>query len=328
MASLNQYRDPVPGELVRFLRNHPTPLDLIPYRRLVLRHDQKTYQLEAIDFEMFLQHGSFLMIEGSLRDILPQLIRGEGFLVSEVFSSKMGVRPGERFRLLFHGIELDLPVLGTFRDYRTHGGVVHFSLPALERITGDAAWSGLRIQLTSSTGNQDQQLDRVRRSVIDFSLEHGLELEIILGVDLRSEILRVFDETFAVTGVLLVIALVVATLGITSTLAVLVLERAHQLHTLMAVGASRGQIRTMILWESIIMVAVGEILGTACGFLLSLLLIYVINQQSFGWTFIYGVNWTGIMASLPLILFTALLASVPATRLVFSRSSAMVLREN
>jgi putative ABC transport system permease protein len=328
MASLNQYRDPVPGEMVRFLQNHPTPLDLVPYRRVVLRHDQKTYQLEAIDFEIFLKHASFLMIEGSLRDILPQLVRGEGFLVSEVFSSKMGVRPGERFRLLFHGIELDLPVLGIFRDYRTHGGVVHFSLPALETITGEAAWSGFRVHLASGAGGQDQELERVRRSVIDFSLEHGLELEIILGGDLRSEILRVFDETFAVTGVLLIIALVVATLGITSTLAVLVLERAHQLHTLMAVGASRGQIRTMILWESIIMVAAGEILGTACGFALSLLLIYVINQQSFGWTFIYGVNWSGIMASLPLILVTALLASVPATRLVFSRSSAMVLREN
>jgi putative ABC transport system permease protein len=328
MGSLNQYKDQVPAELVRFLRNHPAPLDLVPYRRVVLHHDQTTYQLEVIDFEMFLRHAFFLMMKGSLQDILPQLIRGEGFLISEVFSSKMGVRPGERFTVLVRGIALDLPVLGVFRDYRTHGGVVHFSLPAFERITGDEGWSGLRIYLTHSTGNRHQQLEAVRKSVLDFTLEHGFEMEIILGNDLRREILRVFDETFAVTGALLVIALVVAALGITSTLAVLVLERTHQLHTLMAVGASRGQIRTMILWESIIMVAAGEILGTACGFLLSLLLIFVINQQSFGWTFIYGVHWSGILASLPLILFTAVLATLPATRLVFSRSSAMVLRES
>jgi putative ABC transport system permease protein len=53
----------------------------------------------------------------------------------------------------------------------------------------------------------------------------------------------------------------------------------------------------------------------------------VINQQSFGWTFIYSVDWSGIMGSLPLILTTALLAAVPAARLVLSGSSAIVLRE-
>ncbi len=328
MASLNQYKDPVPEELVRFVRNHPAALDLVPYRRVVLYQDQKAYQFEAIDFEMFLKHASFLMLQGSLREILPELVRGEGFLISEVFSNHMGVRTGDRFRLILHGIELDLPILGIFRDYRTHGGVVHFSLPAFERITGDGTWSGFRIHLLGSTGEQDWQLEQLRSSVLEFCLEHGLEVDVTLGRDLRREILRVFDETFAVTGVLLIIALVVATLGITSALAVLVLERSHQLHTLTAIGASRGQIRTMILWESCIMVAAGESLGTACGFVLSFLLIYVINQQSFGWTFIYGVNWTAIVASLPLILTTAVLAAVPATRLVFSSSSAAVLREN
>ncbi|MCU0572631.1 MAG: ABC transporter permease [Syntrophobacteraceae bacterium] len=326
MASLNQYKDPVPKELVDFLRSHPSRLDLLPYRRIVLRHDQKAYQLEAIDFEMFLKHASFLMLEGSAGEILPQLARGEGLLVSEVFANQMRIRTGSRFRLAVHGIELDLPVLGVFRDYRTHGGVVHFSLPAFEALTGDGAWSGARIVMNAEDPFQEQAR-QLRRSVLLFCAERGLEVGATLGGELREEILKVFDETFAVTGVLLVVALVVATLGITSTLTVLVLERAHQLHTLMAVGASTGQVRAMILWESVLMVAAGESLGTACGFVLSLLLIYVINRQSFGWTFIYGVDWTGIVASLPLILATAFLATIPATRLVFSRSSAAVLRE-
>jgi putative ABC transport system permease protein len=326
-AAINHYKDLVPGELAEFLQNSRMPLHLAPYRRVALHHEQHNYQFEALDFERFLEHASFLMLDGSLPDMLPELIRGRGLLVSEVFSNQTGLVRGDRFRFLVEGVDLDLPVLGVFRDYRTHGGVVHFSLPVFAQLSGNGGWSGVRIHLPTGISNAEEVLVQVRKAVIELCLNHGFEMDITLGHDLRREILRIFDETFAVTGILLVIALLVATLGITSTLTVLVLERAHQLHTLMAVGADAGQIRAMILWEAVLMVAAGETLGVACGFVLSWLLIYVINQQSFGWTFIYSVDWSGIMGSLPLILTTALLAAVPAARLVLSGSSAIVLRE-
>jgi putative ABC transport system permease protein len=147
------------------------------------------------------------------------------------------------------------------------------------------------------------------------------------GAELRGEILRVFDETFAVTSVLLLIALVIAALGITTTLAVQVLERSSQLNTLIAVGAGRGQIRAMILWESVLLVLAGEFGGLICGFLLSYLLIYVVNVQSFGWSFLFHLDGSTLMLSLPLIVATALLAALPAIRLAFSRPPAFVLRE-
>ena len=118
-----------------------------------------------------------------------------------------------------------------------------------------------------------------------------------------------------------------AALGITTTLTVLVLERARQIHTLMAGGAGRMQIRSMIFWEAVLMVLAAESIGLACGSLLSLLLIYVVNRQSFGWTFIYSIDWNAIMVSFPLILATALLAALPAAQLALSRPSALVLRE-
>ena len=149
----------------------------------------------------------------------------------------------------------------------------------------------------------------------------------ISGRDLRSGILRVFDETFAITTVLLLIALVIAALGITTTLTVMVLERSRQLNTLFAVGASFGQIRKMIFWEATFLVAAGEIAGIVCGFILSYLLVYVINRQSFGWTFLYGVDWGALALSLPLIVITALAAAIPAIRLVFMEPPAALLRE-
>jgi putative ABC transport system permease protein len=108
---------------------------------------------------------------------------------------------------------------------------------------------------------------------------------------------------------------------------VLVLERTRQLNTLLAVGGSRRQIRRMIFTEAAFLVALGEAAGLVCGFLLSYLLIYVINRQSFGWTFIYRVDWAALGFSVPLIVATALAAAVPALRQVFRRPPATLLRE-
>ena len=92
----------------------------------------------------------------------------------------------------------------------------------------------------------------------------------------------------------------IAALGIATTLTVLVLERSRQFNTLFAVGASFRQIRSIIFWEAAFMVVIGELAGVICGFILSYLLVYVINRQSFGWTFLYGVDWGSLGLSIPL----------------------------
>ena len=167
-------------------------------------------------------------------------------------------------------------------------------------------------------------VSRLRNTVIE---RFGDKVEMINGKHLRQSILRIFDETFAVTTVLLLIALVIAALGIATTLTVLVLERSRQLNTLFAVGAGFNQIRTMIFWEAAFMVVIGELAGLVCGFILSYLLIYVINRQSFGWTFLYSVDWGALVLSVPLIIMTALGAALPAVKLVFREPPATLLRE-
>ena len=147
------------------------------------------------------------------------------------------------------------------------------------------------------------------------------------GKDLRNAVLRIFDETFAVTTVLLLIALIIATLGITTTLAVQILERTRQLNTIFAIGADQKQIRAMIFWEATLLVLAGETAGLICGFILSYMLVYVINVQSFGWSFIYQIDWGALGLSLPLIIAAALMAALPAIKLVFIDSPATLLRE-
>lgn len=331
MANTNQYRDQLPQKLARRLQSMQDSIELLPYRRIFLQHGGVRYLFEAIDFKAFSQHGKLLFLEGNPKAIMPEMIAGRGVIVSEVLANQTGLRTGDRFETQVGGIELDLPILGVYRDYRTQGGVLHYSLKQYQELSRDRSWTGVRVFLKDKTATGTSQQDsssreEIVRQIFKMASEnHGVE--VTLGDDLRREILRIFDETFAITTVLLLIALLVAALGITTTLTVLVLERARELNTLLAVGASFGQIRAMIVWEAVLMVAAGVSLGAGCGFILSDLLIYVINRQSFGWTFLYSVDWPSLLAALPLILITALLASLPASRLVFKQSPSTLLRE-
>jgi putative ABC transport system permease protein len=197
-------------------------------------------------------------------------------------------------------------------------------MPHFQARYHDSGWGGMRFFLKDRTQKLDTAVSNLRADIIE---QMGDSVDMLSGKRLRGAILRIFDETFAVTTVLLLIALVIAALGIATTLTVLVLERSRQLNTLFAVGASFGQIRSMIFWEAAFLVIIGELAGVLCGFFLSYLLVYVVNRQSFGWTFLYGVDWGSLSISIPLIIVTALTAALPAVKMVFRKPPATLLRE-
>ena len=324
MGEINQFRYPISSEVVRVLKTLDAPVDIVPNRRYFLNYGKFPYEFEVLDLDVFLRYGSFVWLQGTAEMITDRLIGGEGVVVSEVFANRTGLTIGDIFHARVETSLLSLPILGVVRDYRTQGGVVFYPLSHFKKRFHDPQWGGVRFFLRDQNQDIDAAVSALRREII---AKCGDKLGMISGKELRQSILKVFDETFAITTVLLFIALVIAALGITTTLAVLVLERTHQLNTLYAVGASFRQIRTMIFWESILMVVAGETAGVLCGLILSYLLVFVINRQSFGWTFLYGVDLKALVFSLPLIVLTALLAALPAIRLVFREPPAVLLRE-
>ncbi len=322
MAETNRVWEPLPPEVVAYLAQH-NEVALVPNRRFSLSHDGHPYQLEAMDFAAFQEFGHFFWLQGD-DELIPRLIQGEGVLISEVFAHRNGMAAGDLFRTQLQGRTLTWKVLGVVRDYRTHGGVVFCSLDDLAARMDGLAWGGVRIFFRDRHRELDAAVARLQDDLV---LRFGDRLDMMRGQALRAAVLRIFDETFAITTVLLIIALLVAALGIATILTMRVLERARELNTIYALGGSRGQIRRMILWEALYIVTVGEFLGLLCGFGLSYLLVFVINRQSFGWTFLYGVDWAALALSLPLIVATALLAALPAMRLAVKTSPAALLRE-
>jgi putative ABC transport system permease protein len=324
MGEINQFRYPVPQEVIDGLHSYMDHVDIVPNRRYSLTYETHPYEFEALELKTFFKHSDFFWMKGDPENIRPRLIRGEGVIISEVFSNRTGLTIGDSFQARVEESVVKQPILGVVRDYRTQGGVVFYAMESFKQHYHDPQWGGFRVFFRDRSQDLDAAVSNLQA---DYLKRWPDKLAMIGGNRLRQAVLRIFDETFAITSILLFIALIIAALGITTTLTVLVLERSRQLNTIFAVGGSFAQIRSMIFWEAAFMVVAGELAGIICGFILSYILVYVINAQSFGWTFLYSVDWMALALSVPLIILTALAAALPAIKLVFREPPATLLRE-
>ena len=132
---------------------------------------------------------------------------------------------------------------------------------------------------------------------------------------LREGTLAIFDRTFAITAVLQLLATVVAFIGILSALMALQLERARELGMLRANGLTPGQLWGVVLAQTGLMGLTAGLLAAPLGLALSLVLVYVINRRSFGWSMELVVTSDSVTSGMTLALAAALLAGVyPAWR--------------
>jgi putative ABC transport system permease protein len=138
---------------------------------------------------------------------------------------------------------------------------------------------------------------------------------VVTNAEVRREVMRIFDQTFMITYALLAVAVIVAVLGIVNTLAALILERTRELALLRVAGMSAQQLRLMIVLESTLLGIASTIVGIVMGYILSLVLIFVINKQSFGWTIEFHTPVAIIAASLTITFLAASLSGLIPARL-------------
>ncbi|WP_045218255.1 FtsX-like permease family protein [Desulfonatronum thioautotrophicum] len=325
-AEANEYRDAISLAAQEFILAQTAAQggQVLPYRRAYLEGDGYPYQFETMDMAAFSTLGSFLFKHGDPDSALRVAAQGQGVIVSETWAVRRSVGIGDRFQAVIEGIRLDTPVVGIVRDYRTRGGVIYHDWDAFIALGGDPRWEGVRVYFPEAD-NPQAAAARFRAALAAHPAGQGLD--VTTGVDLRNLVTDIFTQTFGITALLMGIALLVAGVGVATTLAVRVLERRKELNTLRALGGSRGQIRALIFWEAGIIGLVGAGLGLACGLILSVVFIEVINKQGFGWTFVFSVNWRELGLALPGLLAAALVAAVPATVLALRDPPAQALKE-
>jgi putative ABC transport system permease protein len=141
----------------------------------------------------------------------------------------------------------------------------------------DETPSNLAVYVTPGTA-----VETVHGEIVQAAANH--RILIFSNANLRGEAMRIFDRTFAITYALEAVAIVVAVMGVAGALLALVIDRRRELGLLRFLGSSKHQIRKLILVEAGLLGLLANVAGVILGFAISLVLIFVINKQSFGWT--------------------------------------------
>ena len=249
-----------------------------PYRQVRIQVDSTTVILVSRDFPIHADRSRYLFVEQDSDDVLERTFNQRGVIVSEVLARRLKVEVGKTLVLPTNQGLRNFPVIGIFYDYATDGGKVVMDRMLYQEFWGDTSASVLAVYRDPKTNAE------VLREQLKTVLAPFMPITIISNQELRVEILEIFDRTFRVTHGLELIAVLVGLLGIANTLLTAIIERQREFATFRAIGAGVRQIRSMVFWESLILGAIGAVLGLLAGLLLAALLIFVINKQSFGWT--------------------------------------------
>ena len=281
-----------------------------PYRQVRIQVDGTTVILVSRDFRIHADRSQYLFVDQDSDEVLEHALNKRGVIVSEVLARRLNVEVGKILALPTNQGTRDFPVVGIFYDYATDGGKVVMDRTLYQKFWGDASASVLAVYRDPKTTAE------ALREQLNTTLTPLMPITIISNQELREEILEIFDRTFRVTHGLELIAVLVGLLGIANTLLTAIVERQREFATFRAIGAGVRQIQSMVFWESLILGAIGAVLGLIAGLLLATLLIFVINKQSFGWTIQFVVSISTLLGAVTVAGIAAIVAAYLPARWV------------
>jgi len=235
--------------------------------------------------------------------VFEKLIGYDTVVVSEPFANKNHVRAGDSITLAGESFR----VADVYYDYSSERGVILMDRATLLKYFPDPAPSNLAVYLKA--GNSPEEARRGIEATLGSS-----QVLVVSNGALREEGMRVFDRTFAITYALEAVAVFVAVMGVSGALLALVIDRRREFGLMRFLGAADGQIRRMILFEAGFLGLLANAAGLVLGFFLSLVLIYVINKQSFGWTIQFHWPVAVLLSALSIVLAATILAGLYPAR--------------
>jgi putative ABC transport system permease protein len=245
-----------------------------------------------------------------------------GVLASEALADLYGARPGRRLTLPL-GPQLHMPVFvrGLWRDYARQTGSVLMPLADYQRLTGDRSLSSLAVWL--APGADPAAVEQALRRTAG-----NAPLEFATTQELRAMSLRLFDRSFAVTTYLQAVAIAIGLFGIAASFSAQVLARRKEFGMLAHLGLTRREVLALVAAEGAVWTGAGALLGLVLGLAVSVVLVDVVNPQSFHWTMPLTVPWPRLAALCGAVLAAGTLTAMLAGRAAASRELALAVKED
>jgi len=230
--------------------------------------------------------------------------------ISEAVADLYGFRPGDEIQIPMANRRFKFVVAGIWRDYARQHGAIVIERETYAALTGDRRANDAALWL--KPGASAAAVTEALRA-----LPGGRLLEIAGPGEIRRASLAIFDRSFAVTYALEAVAVLVGLCGLASSVGAIVLARRREFGMLRHLGMTRGQIGAMLAAEGGLLALLGVAVGLALGGAISLILIHVVNRQSFNWSMDVHLPY-GLLIGLSLLLIvlsslTAFLSGREAT---------------
>jgi putative ABC transport system permease protein len=211
------------------------------------------------------------IVAGDLNDL-----ENGGVFLYDSTAEGLGLGVGDDFEMQFASTGVQqLEVVGLFDDKTLVGSDYLVSLDTYNANFSQKIDTSILIKAAEGVPLEQARtaIESVASSYPNVEVENQAEAKATYGAQI--------DQLLGLVTALLALALVIAVLGITNTLALSVYERTRELGLLRAVGMTRKQTRSMIRWEAVIIVAIGALLGVAIG-------------TFFGWALVQALGDEGI----------------------------------
>ncbi|MGC4061561.1 MAG: ABC transporter permease [Aquabacterium sp.] len=251
-----------------------------------------------------------------------------GIYVSEAMVDLYDARPGTLLRLPLRSGQppTEAHVRGVWRDYARQQGAIVIDEADYRRLTGDTEINDLALWLAPEARTAD-----VQTSIRQAASAQGVDGSLIAFAEpreIRQTTLRIFDRSFAVTYWLQAVAIGIGLFGTAASFSAQVLARRKEFGLLGHLGFTRKQILVIVGGEGFVLTSLGALLGLALGIGVSLVLVDVVNPQSFHWTMDMLLPWDKLAALCGSVIAAGTFTALLAGRAAVGRDAVMAVKED
>jgi putative ABC transport system permease protein len=267
-----------------------------------------------------------------------------GVFVSEAVVDLFGARPGQVFPLLSQTFmplaqsgkakSVIFFVAAVWRDYARQNGAIVMDRSTFEDLTGDRRSNELSLWLHDAQSAADVQRalltlagPQAARGADPVTGTGGL-LEFGTTAQIRAISLRMFDRSFAVTYWLQAVAIGIGLFGIAASFSAQVLSRRKEFGLLAHLGLTRRQILGMVTLEGAAWTTLGAIAGLGLGLVVAVVLVHVVNPQSFHWTMDLMLPWPRLLLLGLAVVLAGTLTAWLAGRNAAGQHAVLAVRED
>ncbi|MBW6472704.1 MAG: ABC transporter permease [Anaerolineaceae bacterium] len=235
----------------------------------------------------------------------------EKILIAEPLANRFDLDINDVLPIETPAGKVGFEIIGIFSDYTSSQGYIMMTRSVFEKY-----WKNEEITAISINLDKDKNVNDAVREIKSRVGQNNQQLLVRSNQNLRDDVMVVFDRTFAITNALRFIATMVSFIGILSATLIILLDRKREFGMLKAIGFRQKELNQLVLTETGLMGFFAGIFAIPTGIVISLILVYVINLRSFGWTIQFYLDFWSISQGVIIAMVAAFIAAIyPLNRL-------------